>query len=169
MSGLWVSRSEVDAERKRRRVAEDRLDELLKFLDPQPETKGGPIYAGPFQQSGDLARRVLGIVEKWEREAAQLGEGVLCPDLGEFLTNLARELRKTIGAYSRPESQTKGGIIFPETNEPERCPKCRQIKGVGQKFKAAYDSGRMTGVQCLEPCELCGEPRFGVSGVSDDH
>ena len=116
MDDLWVPRSEVEKEKKLREIAEEKLQRVLEFLDPQivPDSKGGLIYGAPFPNSGDLAKRVLGFVEEIEENINQFPGPA---NIDAYLTNLARRLRKVVGASRYPEAQTRSGIIVPDTKE----------------------------------------------------
>lgn len=113
MDDLWVLRSEVEKERKLREGAESRLQRVLEFLDPQPESKGGLIYGAPFPRSGDLAKRVLEVVEKLEEGIERYG-GEPHSTMDLYMANLALDLRKVIGAHGRSEVETESGIVTPK-------------------------------------------------------
>jgi hypothetical protein len=118
MDDLWVPRSEVEKERKLRETAEKQLQQVLEFLDPQidPDSKGGFIYGAPFPKSGDLAKRLIAMANKWEQTALDLRSSgdALTHAVGAEELAMVKELCKVIGAYRRPESETNGGIVIPE-------------------------------------------------------
>jgi hypothetical protein len=108
LEDYWVPKSIFDEELKRRQDAEKKLDEVLRYLDPQP--KGGPIYAAPYPEPGDLGQRMVALVEEWEHEAAEIVVGVdltgflaiahpkkLCSDL---LKHTAKQLRTALGEHA---------------------------------------------------------------------
>ena len=108
LEDLWVPRSELVAEEKRREDAEKKLDEVLRYLDPQP--KGGPIYMAPYPEPGDLGQRMVALAEKWESEAAEMIVGVDLTGINAYihpkklhadiLINASRELRTSLGEHA---------------------------------------------------------------------
>lgn len=86
---LYVPRSMLQAEEKRRQDTERRLAQILTMIDPQ--SSGGPIYAVPFPEPGDLAKRVLGFAEELDRGASDNWSGDF--DVSKILGAVAKQLR----------------------------------------------------------------------------
>jgi hypothetical protein len=132
LEDYWIPKSIFDEELKRRQDAEKRLDEVLRYLDPQPS--GGPIYMAPFPEPGDLGERMVVLAERWEREAAQLRQGTEYADVAESMGDMAKQLRTALGEHAakgtekprwfrrldpeaaeRREAAKKGGVVTPKT------------------------------------------------------
>lgn len=158
MVDLYVPKPELEAERKLREAAEEQLQKVLEYLDPQPDSKGGLIYGAPFPQSGDLARRLLALVDGWEREDRKLDGGFVDARVEDRI----QQLRKALCGYlprERTEDETKGGIIIPQA--PAVCPTCGRSKGEMRRLREQLDQlkdpGRATLGMRPVVCETCGE------------
>jgi hypothetical protein len=112
---LYVPKSELETERKLREEAEEQLQRVLEYLDPQPETKGGLIYGAPFPKSGDLARRLLWLVAEWEHDALDDGK-----ENAEYELMLCRHIRETIGDHTDAPTERRLHLARALTDQWER-------------------------------------------------
>jgi len=124
LEDLWVPRSQVQAEEKRRLDAEKRLGEVLRYLDPQP--KGGPIYAVPFPEPGDLRERMVALAERWEAinadmfkagavEYVNTGYPAGYGSASEAMDTMIRELRRALGEHAAKGTEKPEWLYGPRT------------------------------------------------------